>query len=130
MADPAVEKARAQIAATLPAPYFEDLVTESVSTDGKRLVFLVRSPEGDADKTREDARFEDLRMSEQLELRQLCNMPGIEPLHDTAAVLVRRFVDRNDKVFFEVSMPASECTQGVDDSADTVPVDLTPRTEL
>ncbi len=109
MPDPAVDKAREQIAATLPAPYFEDLVTESVATSGKRLVFIVRSPEGDADKTRENPDFELLRQSEQDEMRELCTLPAIHPLIETDVILVRRFVDRRDKVFFEVALPAREC---------------------
>ena len=47
-----LEEARVKIAATLPAPYFEDLVTESVAVDGRRLVLTVRSPAGSAAKTR------------------------------------------------------------------------------
>lgn len=108
-ASDALEAARTQIAAELPAPYFEDLVTESVAIDGKRLVLLVRSPEGDAVKTREQPQFAALRDSEQREMQQLCDLPAIRPLLETDAVLVRRFVDRQDKVFFEATLPAREC---------------------
>ncbi|KAF1712624.1 hypothetical protein CSC70_03755 [Pseudoxanthomonas kalamensis DSM 18571] len=107
--DPAVQQVREQIAATLPAPYFEDLVTESVEARGKRLVFLIRSPEGDADTLRKNPRFDELHQSEQRELPRLCALPAIAPLRGTDAVLVRRFVDASDKLIFEVSMPASEC---------------------
>lgn len=106
---PALEQARAQIAATLPAAYFEDLVTESVTLEGDRLVLLVRSPEGDADRTREQPQFKDLRQSEQDEMESLCVLAAIEPLIATDAVLVRRFVDRHDKPFFEVELRAAEC---------------------
>lgn len=104
-----LQEAKAKITATLPAPYFEDLVTESVALDGDRLVLLVRSPDGDAAKTREAPGFDALKKSEQAALRELCGQPAILPLIDTDAILVRRFVDRNDAVFFDVELPAREC---------------------
>ena len=104
-----LQEAKAKITATLPAPYFEDLVTESVALDGDRLVLLVRSPDGDAAKTREAPGFDALKESEQAALRELCGQPAILPLIDTDAILVRRFVDRNDAVFFDVELPAREC---------------------
>lgn len=106
---PRLRQARAAIAATLPAPYFEDLVTEAVEIDGDRLVLRVRSPAGDAEKTRQAPGFESLRASEQGELRRLCALPAVHPLTGTDAILVRRFVDRHDALFFEVELPAREC---------------------
>ena len=105
-----LQTARTKIAATLPAPYFEDLVTEAVDVDGERLVLRVRSPAGDAIKTREAAGFDSLKQSEQRALYDLCALPEIAPLIGSDAVLVRRFVDRNDALFFEVQLPARECT--------------------
>lgn len=104
-----LQQARTKIAATLPAPYFEDLVTEAVEIDGDRLVLRVRSPAGDAAKTREAVGFDTLKESEQFALRELCALPAIMPLTDTDAILVRRFVDRHDAVFFDVELPAREC---------------------
>lgn len=104
-----LRQAQAAIAPTLPAPYFEDLVTEAVEIDGDRLVLRVRSPVGDAEKTRLAPGFESLRASEQGELRRLCALPAIRPLAGTGAVLARRFVDRHGKLFFEVELPAREC---------------------
>lgn len=104
-----MQDARAKIAATLPAPYFEDLVTESASIEGDRLVLLVRSPAGSAAKTREAPGFDALKDSEQAALRDLCGRPEILPLIDSDAVLVRRFVDREDALFFEVALPARAC---------------------
>ena len=85
----ALQQARDTLARTLPVPYFEDLGTESVSVEGDRLVLLVRSPTGDADKTRQ--------------------VPGFDALLGTDVVLVRRFVDRHDTLFFETELPVSEC---------------------
>lgn len=105
-----LQTARTKIAAILPAPYFEDLVTEAVDVDGERLVLRIRSPAGDAVKTREAAGFDSLKQSEQRAMYDLCALPEIAPLIDSDAVLVRRFVDRNDALFFEVQLPARECT--------------------
>lgn len=104
-----LETARAALAATLPAPYLDNLVTESVAVDGERLVFVVRSPDGDAEKTRAHPKFRDLRASEQDAMSSLCGLPAVLPLHDTDAVLVRRFVDRRDALFFELTLPARAC---------------------
>lgn len=105
----ALQQARATLEGTLPAPYFEDLVTESAMVEGDRLILVVRSPDGDADKTRQAPAFDALRQSEQQQMQGLCALPAIQPLIGTDAVLVRRFVDRNDKLFFETELPAREC---------------------
>jgi len=107
--DHPMQDARDAIAAELPAPYFEDLVTESASIEGRRLVLLVRSPEGDADVTRASPRFDELRESEQAQMQELCLHPALAPLFGSDVVFVRRFVDRHDKVFFESTLPARDC---------------------
>lgn len=104
-----LQQARDAIATELPAPYFEDLMTESATIDGDRLVLLIRSPEGDAERTRTSPGFASLRSSEEREMRALCAHDAIQPLVKTDAVLVRRFVDRNNKLFFELELPAREC---------------------
>lgn len=108
-ADRTLRLARDRIAASLPAPYFEDLVVESVVVEGDALVQLIRSPGGNAAKIRDNPRFEELRQSEQDELARLCDVPAIRPLAVTDARLVRRFIDRDGGVFFEVEMPARSC---------------------
>lgn len=105
----ALAAARDALGADLPQPYFEDLVTESASIEGRRLVLLVRSPEGDADVTRASPRFDELRESEQAQMQELCLHPALAPLFGSDVVFVRRFVDRHDKVFFESTLPARDC---------------------
>lgn len=105
-----LQQAQAKIAATLPAPYYEDLVTEAVEIDGNRLVMRIRSPAGDAARTREAAGFDMLRQSEQRALYELCALPEIAPLLDTDAILVRRFVDPKDAPFFDVELAARACS--------------------
>ncbi len=101
--------ARDALAAELPQPYFEDLVTESARVEGRMLMLLVRSPGGDADRTRGHARFGQLHQSEQAQMYELCALPAVQALSGSDAVLVRRFVDRHDKLFFETVLPAREC---------------------
>jgi hypothetical protein len=110
--DLALQQARDEIAATLPASHVEDLVIESVTVEGDALVQLVRSPAGNAARTREHPRFDELRQAEQDDMRTLCALPAIQPLVATDARLVRRFVDREDNVFFEVELRARECGTG------------------
>ena len=110
-----LQAARDAIAADLPAPYFEDLVTESAMLEGQSLVLLVRSPEGDADRTREHPQFELLRQTEQDEMRTLCSHPALARLAGGDAVLVRRFVDRHGKIFFETTFPARDCAPPAED---------------
>lgn len=105
----ALSQAQAKLAATLPKPYVEDLVIESVKVEGHALVEVIRSPLGTAAKTRENPRFNELRQSEAIQLRDWCNDPLIQPLLKTDATLKRRFVDRHDGVFFEVEMAARNC---------------------
>ena len=104
-----LETARAAIASTLPAPYLDGLVTESVAVEGERLVFVVRTPEGDAGSLQAHPKFTALRESEQREMPNLCVQPALQPLAGTDAVLVRRFVDRHNVLIFELTLPAREC---------------------
>src|SRR5690606_36692699 len=96
------------LGADLPQPYFEDQVTESASIEGRRLVLQVRSPEGDAVRTREHPQFQQLRQSEQEEMQQLCALPPVQALAGSDAVLVLRIVDRLDSVFCEPTLPARD----------------------
>ncbi|HEV7269348.1 hypothetical protein [Pseudoxanthomonas sp.] len=108
--DARLKQAQAKIAATLPAPYYEDLVTEAVDVEDNRLVMRIRSPAGDAARTREAAGFDLLKQSEQRAMYELCALPEIAPLLDTDAILVRRFVDPKDAPFFDVELPARACS--------------------
>ncbi len=105
----ALTQVQAKLAPTLPKPYIEDLVIESVKVEGNALVEVIRSPLGSAEKTRRNPRFNELQQAEELELRGWCKDPAIQPLFKTKAELKRRFVDRNGGVFFEVAMLASFC---------------------
>lgn len=109
----ALKQVRAALAPTLPKPYIEDLVIVSVAIEGNALVEVIRSPLGTAAKTRANPRFNELRQAEEAELRGWCRDPAIQPLLNTDAALTRRFVDRNDGVFFEVTMAARACSAAI-----------------
>jgi hypothetical protein len=107
--DHALRQAHDEIAATLPVAHVEDLVIESVAIEGDALVQLVRSPAGNAINTRAHPRFDELRQAEQDEMRSFCALPAVQPLAATDVRLVRRFVDRENNLFFEIELRASEC---------------------
>jgi hypothetical protein len=93
----------------LPMPYRDGLAVESAHIEGDTLVLLIRNPEGEAAKVREHPRFEELVQGEQSAMQELCAWPALRPLHGTDALLTRRFVDRNDGLFFETTLPARDC---------------------
>ena len=105
----ALHEARDALAIGLPAPYVEDLVIASVGIEGDALGQRIVSPEGRAGPTRDHPQFEDLRQTERQDLQLLCARPEIQALAGTGARLVRRFVDREGELFFEVELPASAC---------------------
>ena len=105
----ALTRAQATLASGLPAPYVEDLTIASVRVEGDALVQTIRSPLGDAIKTRRNPRIHELEQAEREALRDWCTDPAVQPLRTTQARLVRRFIDRKGRLFFEVAMPAAAC---------------------
>ena len=91
---------------------FPDVIVSSnlYEIDGNRLVMRIRSPSGDAARTRAAVGFDLLKQSEQRALYELCTLPEIAPLLDTDAILVRRFVDPKDAPFFDVELPTRACS--------------------
>ena len=92
-----------------PIPFRDGLSVESAHVEGDALVLLVRNPEGEAAAVREHPRYGELVQGEQDAMQDLCTWPALRPLHGTEAVLMRRFVDRNDGVFFETRLPIKDC---------------------
>ena len=90
----------------LPLPYRDGLSVESALVEDDTLVLLIRNPEGEAAKVREHPRYGELVQGEQDAMQELCAWPALRPLHGSEARIVRRFVDRNDGLFFETSLPA------------------------
>ena len=93
----------------LPIPYRDGLSVESAHVEGDALVLLVRNPQGEAATVRKHPRYGELVQDEQDAMLDLCAWPALRPLHGTEAVLMRRFVDRNDGVFFETRLPIKDC---------------------
>ena len=93
----------------LPLPYRDGLSVESALVEGDTLVLLIRNPEGEAAKVREHPRYGELVQAEQDAMQELCTWPALRPLLGSDAVVMRRFVDRHDDVFFETALPIKNC---------------------
>ena len=92
-----------------PLAYRDGLSVESAHVEDDTLVLLIRNPEGEAAKVREHPRYGELVQDEQDAMQELCAWPALRPLHGSEALLMRRFVDRHDGVFFETTLPIKDC---------------------
>ena len=92
-----------------PLPYRDGLSVESAEVEDDTLVLLIRNPEGEAAKVREHPRYGELVQAEQDAMQELCTWPALRPLLGSDAVVMRRFVDRHDGVFFETALPIKNC---------------------
>ena len=92
-----------------PIPYRDGLSVESAHVEGNTLVLLIRNPEGEAAKVREHPLYGELMQGEQDAMQELCAWPALRPLHGSEARVTRRFVDRNDDLFFETTLAISDC---------------------
>ncbi len=101
--------ARDDVGKQLPLAYRDGLMVESALVEGDTLVLLIRNPEGEAAKVRKHPRYGELVQDEQAAMLELCAWPALSPLHGSDARLTRRFVDRNDGLFFETTLPIRDC---------------------
>ena len=92
-----------------PLAYRDGLSVESAHVEGNTLVLLIRNPEGEAAKVREHPLYGELMQGEQDAMQELCAWPALRPLHGSEARVTRRFVDRNDDLFFETTLAISDC---------------------
>ena len=92
-----------------PLPYRDGLSVESAQIEDGTLVLLIRAPEGEAEKVRQHPLYSELLQGEQDAMQELCAWPALRPLLGSDARVTRRFVDRNDDVFFETTLPIKNC---------------------
>ena len=92
-----------------PLAYRDGLSVESAQVEGDTLVLLIRNPEGEAEKVQQHPRYGELVQAEQDAMQELCTWPALRPLLGSEALVTRRFVDRNDGVFFETTLPMKNC---------------------
>lgn len=107
------EAQRAAIATlgqTLPAPYRDGLVVDSVHRHGDDLVLMIRFPEATVAMAKAKPElFAALQRDEQHAMTELCQEPALAPLYAAGGGVRRHFVDANGAVFFEVALNASDC---------------------
>ncbi|WP_305805269.1 hypothetical protein [Stenotrophomonas sp. YIM B06876] len=95
----------------LPTPYRDGLITDSVHRHGRDLVLVVRFPEATVAmaKAKPDL-FAALQQDEQASMRELCAVKALGPVFAAGGGLRRRFVDADNRLFFETTLAASDCS--------------------
>jgi len=94
----------------LPAPYRDDLVTESAQQQGKDVVLVIRAADITVAmaKAKPDV-FDALRLDEQAAITELCVDPLLTPVLAAGGKLHRRFIDRDGASFFDATLTPSDC---------------------
>ncbi|KFN49206.1 hypothetical protein [Arenimonas composti] len=106
----AVAEVVAEMRRGLPQPFAPGLVTESIEIEGNRLIVRIRSERRRAERAHQDrASLMRVAEAEQAQLLQLCQDPGVARVLAHGVTLVRRFVDADGGLFFDVSITAAEC---------------------
>ena len=97
----------------LPRDYGNGLVLESVSLQGTQIVMLIRSTRLGLDAAaRDKLRFEQARRDEKALMLPFCNNPDVRALLDRGITIRRRYLDTQGRLFFDISLAASDCPPG------------------
>ncbi len=95
--------------AALPQPHADGFVIRSVRVDGRRLVTDIASPDIDLAKI-DMARLPQIRSQEQQDLvAASCGDPAVLALMHDGVTVVRRFLDMQDKLIFEIEVTSKFC---------------------
>ncbi|MFY2762811.1 hypothetical protein [Arenimonas sp. MALMAid1274] len=94
----------------LPKAYGDGLVLESVRAEPGRVLMVVRSTRRSLDTASRDLRsLEIARTIEQQVMLGYCDNPSVKQVLSTGVVFVRRYLDLQDRLFFEVGLTAEDC---------------------
>ena len=94
----------------LPRDYGDGLVLERIGVEGRTIIMVMRSKGMTlAAAAADPARFATVRQEEQARLLTFCGNPDFRLVLDEGVVVTRRFLDREDRRFFDVSVSAAEC---------------------
>ena len=97
----------------LPRDYGNGLVLESVSLQGTQIVMLIRSTKLGLDTAaRDKLRFEQARRDEKALMLPFCRNPDVRNLLDQGITLRRRYLDTQGRLFFDITLAASDCRPG------------------
>lgn len=98
--------------ADLPRDLGDGLVLERLDVEGRTIVMTMRSRGMTlAEAARDPALFARVKLDEQARLLSLCRNPDFALVLDEGVVITRRFLDRDDQRFFDVSVAAADCAQ-------------------
>lgn len=103
-----VQAVLAQFQQGLPRDYAPGLVLESVRFEGKALVMTIRSLNRSVP---ESGDMSQVALAERALMLPLCDSRDVRFLLARGVVLVRRFVDSQDRVFFETTLAGDDCAR-------------------
>ena len=90
----------------LPREYAPGLLLERVAFEGPALVMTIRALSRSVPEAGNTA---DVARAEKALMLPLCEYPDVVFLLSRGVVLKRRFVDSQDRLFFEVTLAATDC---------------------
>lgn len=93
----------------LPRPYAQGLELQRVAFEGSDLVMTIRSLNRRANP--DDPAIGQVAQAEKALMLPLCDQPDVLFLLARGVVIKRRFVDMDDKRFFEISLASADCTR-------------------
>lgn len=97
----------------LPRDYGNGLVLESVSLQGTEIVMVIRSTRLGLDAAaRDKLRFEQARRDEKALMLPFCANRDVRALIDRGITLRRRYLDTQGRLFFDITLAASDCPPG------------------
>jgi len=104
-----VEAVLAEFRAQLPRPHGPGLVFEQVLFEGDALVMVVRAQKRRVSDPEPPAARAGIARAEQALLRPFCRDAAVAYLLARGVTLTRRFIDRDGRRFFDVSLTARDC---------------------
>lgn len=90
----------------LPREYAPGLMLERVAFEGPSLVMTIRALSRSVPEAGDSSQ---VARAEKALMLPLCDYPDVVFLLSRGVVLKRRFVDSQDRMFFEVSLAAADC---------------------
>lgn len=103
-----VQAVLAQFQQGLPRDYAPGLVLERVQFEGTALVMTIRSLNR---SVAESGDMSQVAQAEKALMLPLCDSRDVRFLLARGVVLVRRFVDSQDRVFFETTLAGDDCAR-------------------
>ncbi len=98
----------------LPRDYGNGLVLESAALEGTQIVMVIRSTRIGLDAAaRDKLRFEQARRDEKALMLPFCANRDVRALIDQGVTLRRRYLDTQGRLFFDITLAASDCQAGV-----------------